>query len=87
MKASKSFEMLGTACTVTEDLIGSSISQNLNYCRKISANAEITAWAVPVLNGGTGENSKTSVQTGGVPGISQFNATLIIFGIWIDIEK
>jgi len=81
MKASESFEMVGTTCTVTEDPIGSSTSQNLKYCRKISAYAEITAWAIPVLNGGTRENRKTSVQVGGVPGISQmqvqrFNATL-----------
>ena len=81
MKASQSFEILGTACTVTEDLIGSSTAHNLKYCRKISAYAEITAWADPVLNGGTGENHKTSVQIGGVPGISQmsvqrFDATL-----------
>jgi hypothetical protein len=81
MKASRSLEMVGTVCTVTEDLIGSNISQNLKYCRKVSAYAEITAWVVPVLNGGTGENCKTSVQLGGVPGISQIqvhrlNATL-----------
>jgi hypothetical protein len=104
MKASQSFEMLGTACRlkqpyIPEDQICSSTSQNLKYCRKISAYAEITAWAVtvlelcfkmycgliygnvPVLNGGTGKNHKTSVQIGGVPGISQmqvqrFNAML-----------
>jgi len=48
MKATQSFEMLGTACRVTqpyipEDLICSSTSQNLKYCRKISSYAAIIA--------------------------------------------
>jgi hypothetical protein len=52
--ASQSFEMLGIAFTVTEhritlDVICSSTSQNLKYHRRISAYAEITAWAVAVL--------------------------------------
>jgi len=44
MKATQSFEMLGTAYRVTQPyvpkrLIGSSTSQNLKYCRKISSYA------------------------------------------------
>lgn len=47
-------ECWGTAFTVTEhhiteDLICSSTSQNLRYRRRMSAYAEITAWAVTVL--------------------------------------
>jgi len=48
MKATQSFEMLGTPYRVTkpyipEHLICSSTSQNLKYCRKISSYAAITA--------------------------------------------
>jgi hypothetical protein len=58
MKASQSLEMVGTACTVTEDLIGSNTSQNLKYCRKVSAYAEITAWAVPSFEWRDGKTVK-----------------------------